>query len=94
MPIDQLAQGGHQPPTPDPILISVQTNPMRTHFIADGIAYRDASMTKHARRVLHPADRHYLRKVTNFVDRAWVYFSQIEEDFRLLHMPMAQLTTK
>lgn len=67
---------------------------MRTHFISDGIAYRDASMTKHARRYLSPSDKYYLRKITNFVDRAWVYFSWIEEDFRLLHMPMAQLTTK
>ncbi len=30
MPIDQLAQGGHQPPTPDPILIqSTANDPMR-----------------------------------------------------------------
>ena len=43
---------------------------------------------KPARRYLHPADRHYLRKATKFVDHAWTFFSQIEDDFILLHMPM------
>ena len=37
---------------------------------------------------LSKADKHYLWKTTNFVDRIWVYFSEIETDFRLLHMPM------
>jgi hypothetical protein len=59
---------------------------MRTHFISDGIAYRNRRMSKPA---LSKADKRYLWKTTNFVDRIWVYFSEIEEDFRLLHMPMA-----
>jgi len=40
------------------------------------------------RPALSRADRYYLRKTTSFIDNAWVYFSKIEEDFRLLHQPM------
>jgi len=57
----------------------------RTHFISDGVAYRNQRMSRPA---LSKADKHYLRKTTKFVDRIWVYFSEIETDFRLLHMPM------
>ena len=67
------------------ILTSVQTNPMRTHYISDGVAFRNRRMSK---PVLSNADKRYLVKATNFVDHIWVYFSGIETDFRLLHMPM------
>ena len=40
------------------------------------------------RPVLSHADRQYLKKTTSFVDSIWIYFSQIEEDFRLLNMPL------
>jgi len=58
---------------------------MRTHFISDGKAYRNHTFSK---LPLSRSDRYYLRKTTSFVDRIWVYFSEIETDFRLLHMPM------
>ena len=40
------------------------------------------------RPVLSRADRQYLKKTTSFVDSIWIYFTQIEEDFRLLNMPL------
>ena len=46
-------------------------------------------ITKRSRRYISPSDRHYLRKTTNFIDHAWAFFSEIEEDFRLLHMPIS-----
>jgi len=58
---------------------------MKTHFISDGKSYRNRKFHK---QPLSRADFRYLRKTTKFVDRIWVYFSQIEDDFRLLHMPM------
>jgi hypothetical protein len=50
--------------------------------------------TKPARRYLSPSDRYYLRKTTNFIDHAWKFFSEIEEDFRLLHMPITHVITR
>lgn len=41
-------------------------------------------------RKLSPSDKYYLKKTTKFVDKIWVYFSWIEDDFRLLHMPMSR----
>ena len=58
---------------------------MKTHFISDGVAFRNRKMNKVA---LSKEDKRYLWKTTNFVDKIWVYFSEIEEDFRLLHMPL------
>jgi len=58
---------------------------MKTHFISDGIAYRNRKMHKIA---LSKEDKRYLWKTTNFLDKIWVYFSEIEQDFRLLHMPL------
>jgi len=58
---------------------------MKTHYISDGIAFRNARMNKVA---LTKSEKRYLWKVTNFVDIIWVYFSNIEEDYRLLHKPM------
>ena len=37
---------------------------------------------------LSRSDRYYLKKTTKYVDKIWTYFAAIEEDFRLLHMPM------
>ena len=34
------------------------------------------------------ADRAYLKKTTKYTDRAWAFFSLIEDDFRLLHLPL------
>ena len=34
------------------------------------------------------ADRAYLKKTTKYTDRAWAFFSLVEDDFRLLHMPL------
>lgn len=58
----------------------------RVHFISDGVAFRNRKFSKVA---LNQADKRYLQKTTRFVDRVWVYFSKWEDDFRLLHMPMA-----
>jgi len=58
---------------------------MKTHFISDGVAFRSRKMHKVA---LSKADKRYLWKITNYVDKVWVYFSEIEEDFCLLHMPL------
>lgn len=63
---------------------------MRTHFISDGVAYRNRRMNKTA---LSSADKRYLSKITNFSDKVWIYFSQIEDDFRLLHMPLGAVAT-
>ncbi len=41
-----------------------------------------------ARPHFTPAEKYYIRKATTYVDNAWLFFSQIEDDFRLLHMPM------
>jgi len=61
------------------------TNIMKTHFISDGVAFRNRKMHNVA---LSKADKRYLREITNYVDKVWMYFSEIEEDFRLLHMPL------
>ncbi len=58
---------------------------MKTHFISDGVAFRNRKMHKVA---LSKEDKRYLWKTTKFVDKIWVYFSEIEEDFRLLNMPL------
>ena len=68
-----------------PILTPSTEIIMKTFYIADGISYRNRRMSKVA---LSASDRYYLRKTTSFIDRVWVYFSKIEDDFRLLHMPM------
>ena len=36
---------------------------------------------------LTPTDRYYLRKSTTYTDKSWIFFSQIENDFRLLNKP-------
>ena len=53
-----------------------------------------SKMTKPAPRYLSPTDRYYLRKTTNFIDHAWKFFSLIEDDFRLLHMPVSHVIIK
>jgi len=40
------------------------------------------------RAPLTPSERYYLRKTTTYRDVIWTYFSQIQDDFRLLHMPL------
>ena len=50
-------------------------------FISDGIAYRNKTFSKVK---LTPSDRYYLRKTTTYKDNIWEFFSQIEEDFRIL----------
>ena len=50
-------------------------------FISDGIAYRNKTFSKVK---LTRSDRYYLRKSTTYKDIIWEFFSQIEEDFRIL----------
>ena len=58
---------------------------MAIHFISGGVAFRSRKMHKVE---LSKADKYYFWKTMNYVDKVWVYFSEIEEDFRLLHMPL------
>ncbi len=53
-------------------------------FIADGKCYRNDKFSKPK---LSLSDRNYLRKETTYRDNSWQFFSQIENDFRLLHKP-------
>ena len=57
----------------------------KTLFISDGIAYRNARFSNPK---LSMEDRNYLRKTTKYIDNVWTFFSQWEEDFRILHMPV------
>lgn len=57
----------------------------RTHYISDGIAFRNRRMSKPA---LSKADRWYYHTTGKWVDKTWAFFTEWEEDFRLLHMPM------
>ncbi len=50
-------------------------------FISDGIAYRNKTFSKVK---LTSSDRNYLRKSTTYKDNIWQFFSQIEEDFRIV----------
>ena len=50
-------------------------------FISDGIAYRNKTFSKVK---LTRSDRYYLRKSTTYKDNIWEFFSQIEEDFRIV----------
>ena len=50
-------------------------------FISNGIAYRNKTFTK---TKLTSRDRYYLRKSTTYNDNIWQFFTQIEEDFRIL----------
>lgn len=60
---------------------------MQTFFISDGVAYRNRRMNKTAISI---ADKCYLKKITSFSDKVWMYFTKMEDDFRLLHMPMVR----
>ena len=53
-------------------------------FISDGKCYRNH---KYQKRRLSKADHIYLIKTTNWKDIIWTYFSEIEDDFRLLNSP-------
>lgn len=44
-------------------------------------------------RPLPKSDRIYLRKSTTYRDNAYIFFTNIEDDFRLLHMPLEASTT-
>ena len=57
----------------------------KTFFISDGTAYRNARFSNPK---LSMEDRNYLRKTTRYTDNVWTFFSQWEEDFRILHMPV------
>ena len=50
-------------------------------FISDGIAYRNKTFSKVK---LTRSERYYLRKSTTYKDIIWEFFSQIEEDFRIV----------
>ena len=50
-------------------------------FISEGIAYRNKTFSKVK---LTRSERYYLRKRTTYKDNIWEFFSQIEEDFRIL----------
>ena len=61
-------------------------------FIKQGYVYKQTrnNITPYRRlspKKLTPSDRYYLRKVTNYKDNSWIFFSQIENDFRLLNKP-------
>ena len=62
---------------------------MKTFYISDGIAYRNRKMQKLA---LTRSDKVYLLKTTNYKDKSWLFFTQWQHDFRLLHTP--QLITQ
>jgi len=53
-------------------------------FISDGKCYRNR---KYNKPKLSTKDRKYLTWSTSYKDKCWVYFSQIENDFRLLNKP-------
>jgi len=44
--------------------------------------------SKETRVVLSPKDRAYLRIETSYRDLAYIYFTMIEQDFRLLNKPL------
>lgn len=48
---------------------------MKTFYISEGQTYRNVKFNKTR---MNPTDRYYLKKVTNYLDSAWVYFSKIE----------------
>ena len=48
--------------------------------------------SKETRVILSPKDRAYLKIETSYRDLAYIYFSMIEQDFRLLNKPMWQLS--
>jgi len=61
-------------------------------FIKQGYVYKQTrrNITPYRRlspQKLSPTDRYYLRKSTTYRDSSWVFFSQIENDFRLLNKP-------
>ena len=61
-------------------------------FIKQGYVYKQTcrSITPYRRlspQKLSPSDRNYLKKCTTYKDNSWVFFSQIENDFRLLNKP-------
>ena len=63
-------------------------------FIRQGYVYKQTQRNIHpykrlSPKKLTPSDRYYLRKVTNYKDNSWIFFSQIENDFRLLNKPFA-----
>jgi len=58
-------------------------------FIKQGYVYKQTrrNITPYRRlspQKLSPTDRYYLRKSTTYRDSSWVFFSRIENDFRLL----------
>ena len=55
--------------------LSVQEFTMKTFYISEGQTYRNVKFNKTR---MNPTDRYYLKKVTNYLDSAWVYFSKIE----------------
>ena len=57
----------------------------KTFYISDGVSFRNKKMHKPA---LTKAEKVYLYKTTNYIDKTWEFFSIWEEDFRLLHMPL------
>ena len=47
----------------------------KTFYISDGVAYRSRRMHKSA---LSPADKYYLYKTTNYIDKIWTFFTPFE----------------
>ena len=45
-------------------------------------------------RPLSFSDKLYLRKSTTYKDIAYIFFTNVEDDFRLLHMPLEASTTR
>jgi len=58
---------------------------MKTYFISDGQKFRN---NQFKRTSLNADHRNYLRKITKWTCPIWVYFSRIEDDYRILHKPM------
>ncbi len=65
------------------------------YYISEGVVYRRyrngqdlfVPSHKYSPIKLTPTDRYYLRKSTTYTDKSWIFFSRIENDFRLLHKP-------
>jgi len=59
-------------------------------FISEGKCYRNR---KYNKPKLSTKDRKYLTWSTSYRDKSWIYFSQIEDDFRILHSPYSPKLT-
>ena len=57
---------------------------MKTFFISEGKTYRNKRFHNEP---LKKETKRYLRKITSYSNDIWIYFSKMENDYRLLHKP-------